>query len=162
MNERQFPVRMVRIDLPKSPALVPITTFGIEQLRQITRQGEAYDVFLKKPRNPKHHRQFFVTLAKIAEAIPPVKVSDGKGGFQTVIATTDSLLNELKLRLGYFDWAQKFDGTVEKHPRSVNFATMGEDEFREFHQAAILFFMEALPGISWPELRRAIEEFIRS
>jgi hypothetical protein len=81
---------------------------------------ESYLVEIKKDRNPKFHRKYMAILRMVV-------ANDHKKRWHTV----DLCLNAVKISLGYYDIEVDMMGRKFPAPRSINFETMGDDEFDE-------------------------------
>lgn len=129
------------------------------------KQGDELLVDFKRNRNIQHHRKLFALL-KIA-----VDNSDA-------YASVDTLLDAIKIDTGYADvgmiklrrdrWAgmlDKFLALFREHdipeptyaivikPQSISFASMSQDKFEPFYDAAVQFVIrEVLPGIDRADL----------
>lgn len=106
-----------------------------------------------RPRSVKYHRRFFGMLNTVWQAC---------GDWQTV----DELLVELKFRAGLVDRQRVVDKATGEvlaeiiKPRSISFAAMSDDEFREFVDRCIKIICEEMvPGLDDAVLR---EEVLRS
>lgn len=98
--------------------LVPADVSAEEWLAAIPVNKEIL-VSGRRPRYPLHHRWFFLLLSRIVQSAP---------GFEDA---TD-LLDAIKLAVGHVKRQQKLSGEVVLLPRSIDFASMGEDEFIRF------------------------------
>lgn len=106
-----------------------------------------------RPRSVKYHRRFFGMLNTVWQAC---------GDWQTV----DELLVELKFRAGLVDRQRVVDKATGEvlaeiiKPRSISFAAMSDDEFREFVDRCIaIICTEMIPGLDDSVLR---EEVLRA
>jgi len=59
--------------------------------------------------------------------------------------TTDSLLDVIKLKSGHFETVVTHKGEALYIPKSINFASMDEDKFKEFFSKAIDICLEFTP-----------------
>lgn len=123
-----------------------------EALRRV-KQGEVVRATLVRPRSVRYHRRFFGMLNTVWQAC---------GDWQTV----DELLTELKFRAGLVDKQRVIDKATGEvlaeiiKPRSISFAAMSDDEFREFVDRCIaIICTEMIPGLDDSVLR---EEVLRA
>lgn len=115
-------------------------------LKQIA-QGEIVTCEIRKPRNIKHHRLWWVLMSLIAENFPeeikPEHISDS-----------------IKMELGYtIKW--KVNGKEYEKPDSISFERLDQIEFSAFYEKAEkLILTKWLPGIDSDTLRKEIEELL--
>lgn len=100
-------------------ALVPADFNADDVVHAIPENGEVL-VTLRRARNPRFHRWFFALLRKVIDN------TDGRW------ASEEQLLYALKMATGHADPAPALTGEVLLHPKSINFAAMGEIEFKSF------------------------------
>ena len=110
-------------------SLVPADEVQAEALDNHARDVD-YQVELKRPRSPAHHRLFFALLSCVID-------NDDDLSEMTRADATDFLLFWLKVRLGYVDRYVFETGKVYYKPRSIAFASMAQDDFREFFDRAL-------------------------
>lgn len=119
---------------------------ALEFLRKLP-QGKVVEVEIKRARNPQHHRKFFALLNLVwsnQERYPSV----------------DCLLAALKISIGHVDMITMPGGKTHLIPRSINFASMNQDEFDDFYKRCLDKIMEHfLPGVTEPELEAELMEF---
>jgi Protein of unknown function (DUF1367) len=135
-----IPLMLMRTDR----GIAPADEQSVSIVRRIA-HGVKFVVTLPpraEERSLRQHRLFFQLLTKLVEAT---------GNW----TTPAELLADLKKVLGHYDWIERADGTVEKHPRSISFAKMDQAEFAEFFRSAVRFLeTEVLPEINMlPEVR---------
>lgn len=112
-------------------------------LRKI-KLGEVVKVDIQRPRNIKHHRQFFALLNAVWAAA---------GDWPSV----EDLLIELKLRLGITkDVIVRESGEVVKVLGSISFASMNQDEFEAFYEGALQALCQMAGGIESDMLRQEV------
>jgi len=109
---------MIHRKIGEQHALVPADVHAEEWLRAIPLDKEVL-ITGRRARSPEHHRTFFGALHLIVEN------SDDWSDI-------DELLDAIKLSVGHVQRRQRLDGTVVIIPRSIDFASMGQDEFRRF------------------------------
>lgn len=109
--------------------------------------GDVVKCEVIRPRSVKYHRRFFGMLNTVWQAC---------GDWQTV----DDLLVELKFRAGLVDRQRVIDKATGEvlaeiiKPRSISFAAMSDDEFREFVDRCIKIICETMvPGLDDAVLR---------
>lgn len=117
-----------------------------EYLRKV-KLGDVVKCEIIRPRSVKYHRRFFGMLNTVWQAC---------GDWQTV----DELLTELKFRAGLVDKQRVIDKATGEvlaeiiKPRSISFAAMSDDEFREFVDRCIaIICTEMIPGLDDSVLR---------
>lgn len=117
-----------------------------EYLRKV-KLGDVVKCEVIRPRSVKYHRRFFGMLNTVWQAC---------GDWQTV----DELLVELKFRAGLVDRQQVIDKATGEvlaeiiKPRSISFAAMSDDQFREFVDRCIKIICETMvPGLDDSVLR---------
>lgn len=123
-----------------------------EYLRKV-KLGDVVKCEIIRPRSVKYHRRFFGMLNTVWQAC---------GDWQTV----DELLTELKFRAGLVDKQRVIDKATGEvlaeiiKPRSISFAAMSDDEFREFVDRCIaIICTEMVIGLDDHVLR---EEVLRA
>src|SRR6185312_717061 len=98
-------------------ALLPADDAAAEALKRIKLHDLVEVPLPKRPRNVKHHRKFFAMLNLVWQN-------------QEIYPSVDSLLFALKVALGHADLvADLATGELHPSPRSISFASMGQDEF---------------------------------
>lgn len=97
-------------------------------------EGREVMVVIRRPRSPSHHRLFFGLLRKVVEN------SD-------LWQDEDELLDAVKIAVGHTKPVQLLDGTIERRPRSISFASMGQDAFSRFFNRAA-FILGQFLGVS--------------
>jgi hypothetical protein len=113
-------------------------------------QGEIIEVTYRRPRNQKHHKLFFALLSLVWSQLD-----------QDDYPTVETLLTELKIRTGHYD-RRDIEVEGKKYPvltpKSISFASMGQDEFAAFFERVCdLVVRDLLPGIHSEELRQEVE-----
>lgn len=87
--------------------------------------GECLECETHKVRNPAHHRKFFALL-------------DNAFLNQEKYTSKPALFLDLKIRAGWYNEHITQDGKVVFIPRSISFARMGQDQFDEFYDQAVI------------------------
>lgn len=110
--------------------LVPNCRDAEEWLRK-TKLDAGVIIDPRRPRNVKHHRKLFALLNLAVDNWP-------------VETTTEALLGLVKIKTGHTTPIQSAGGTIHHIPRSINFESMGQDEFEPFYDAALKLIAIAL------------------
>ena len=122
----------MKLSLVRIPAgLAPITDESVSAIKKLA-IGEEILVDFTKHRNVKNHRRLFSMLQMVI---------DNTEKYQRV----ENLLDELKLRTGHFTTYVSDRGEKRYIPESINFASMGEDEFQRFFSQSIDVLLTFLP-----------------
>jgi hypothetical protein len=129
--------------------LSPQNDCGTELLRGVA-AGTVLRVSVSRPRNLRHHMKYWALCSKVAAAIP--------GDM-----TAENVSDVLKLKTGHYTVVETHDedGVVEinRIPRSISFAKMGQDEFSTFYDRCIVVICEQwLPHLKPSQLRDEIEQ----
>lgn len=122
---------------------------GVEALRKI-KQGDIVRCEVSRPRNVQFHRRYFALLNTVWATC---------GDWPDV----EALLRELKFRVGLVDVQRVVDrktGEVLAElqiPGSISFASMSEDQFREFYNRCVdVVCRDMVPGLDDAVLREEI------
>ena len=91
---------------------------------QKIQMGDTILVDYKRHRNVGNHKRLFSLLNMIVQNTDKYK-------------TVDNLLAVCKLKAGLFETVVSHDGNVVYIPKSINFASLGEDEFKTFFSSVI-------------------------
>lgn len=97
--------------------------------------GDGVRVQPKSPRNAAQHRLFFALLNKVIEG----------GGWE---GTLDGLLTTVKIRLGHIDRVDCGAYGTQIIPKSISFAQMPQNKFREFFDRAAHLLLTQDMGLS--------------
>lgn len=103
----------------KAGALVPADFNADDIVHGIPENGEVI-ITVRRARNPRFHRWLFALLRKVIDN------TDGKW------ANEEQLLFALKIATGHCEASVALEGHTLLHPKSINFASMGEIEFKSF------------------------------
>lgn len=127
----------------RNGALVPVDDEGFEILAKI-RDGREVMCEITQSRNPKHHRLFFAILKFMVE--------------HTDIDSIERAKNMIKIATGHVDDIIASNGNVHYVLRSINWESMGQDEFSAFFDKAVdKITTRWLPeGTSADDVRREI------
>lgn len=82
--------------------------------------GEAYQCEIKHPRNLEFHRKFFALITMLFEN-------------QDIYTDPERLRKDLIIEAGFYNEWTDFNGIVRKEAKSISFARMEEEEFRELY-----------------------------
>jgi hypothetical protein len=106
----------------RSGTIAPANLRTKEAFREFgLKEGQLVTAQVMRARNPKLNALVQVVLTQLADAFG---------------VTTETVKARLKIALGYADFVEKPDGSIEPKPHSFNFEDMAdEDEFREFWRA---------------------------
>lgn len=122
-----------RLFTKRPGALVASDQFADEFMAGIP-DGKTVLVTVRRPRSPQHHRFFFALLRKVVDN------SDDWND-------TEELLDALKIASGHTRPVLCFDGSITRVPRSIDFASMGEDVFTRFKNRA-LYLLGRILGVA--------------
>lgn len=123
--------------------LVPADFVAEEWLQSIA-DGKEILIDWRKPRHPENHRHFFAILRLACEHLPDYP-------------DTDSLLDALKIAVSHTRAVMKADGEMIFLPKSINFASLGEEEFKRFKNRA-LWVLSRILGFDAVTLLPEIDE----
>lgn len=123
-----------------------------EQARAVLakiKAGDMVTVEVKRPRHIKHHRKLFALLNLVVE---------NQDHYQTV----EQLLNALKCATGHADeYPMKNGGGVVMIPRSISFASLGQDEFEQVYDRFVsVICRQVIPGMDENELKAEVLSII--
>ena len=125
-------------------ALVPYTEEGADALRRI-KDGDILEVQFTRPRSQRHHKLFFAML-KI--------VQDNRDS-----GSIDELLDIIKIGVGHTNIILVPNIGLVAVPKSINFASMDQDQFSAFFTRAADYVIAAiLPGIDRQGLMSEVYE----
>lgn len=125
--------------------LVPTSQDGQEMLAAMKADKEVL-VNVHVPRNVRHHRMLFSLLNHVIEG----------GAWE---GDTESLLDAIKIATGHVDRIFGMDGRPYYKTRSINFASMSQDQFKRFFDRAVYYVSTRLLGSDdWEALRDEIIE----
>ena len=108
------------------------------------KDGQELVVSAKKSRNPQHHRKMFALLNICVENTE-------------LFLDVEQVLAVVKIMVGHVDVLQANDGRIFKWPKSISFATMGQDEFSTFYDSVVRAICEnIMPGTDPEDLTREV------
>lgn len=123
--------------------LVP-ADFVAEEWLQALPEGKEVLIDWRKPRHPENHRHFFAILRLACEHLPDYP-------------DTDSLLDALKIAVNHVRPVMKANGDMIFLPKSINFASMGEEEFKRFKNRT-LYVLSRILGFDAVSLLPEIDD----
>lgn len=123
--------------------LVP-ADFVAEEWLDALPEGKEVLIDWRKPRHPENHRHFFAILRLAVEQIDSYD-------------DTESLLDALKIACNHVRPVMKADGEMIFLPKSINFASVGEEEFKRFKNRA-LYILSRILGFDAVTLLPEIEQ----
>ena len=105
--------------------------------------GALVMVEIRRPRNAKHHRKWWVLVQLIADNLeghyPAERISD-----------------LIKVRIGHVTRIRTMSGVTEL-PKSISFASMDQTAFEDFYDRAIAYICsDLLPGLDRDDLTREV------
>lgn len=124
-------------------SLVPADIHAEDWLNAIP-DGKEVLIDWRKPRHPENHRHFFAILRLACDHLENYP-------------DTDSLLDALKIACSHVRPVMKANGDMIFLPRSINFASMGEEEFKRFKNRA-LYVLSQILGFDATTLLPEIDE----
>ena len=150
---------MTKIKMMKgSMGLVPFDQEADEWFGKL-KFGQAVDGEFRLPRNGKFHRLFFAML-NVAFANyewPEVETQWGKAK-----CNFDLFRKYVTVRAGHYQAALTPKGEVRAEPKSISWASMGEDEFKQLYSDVLdVILMEFLSGWTDADMDRAVEQMLR-
>ena len=118
--------------------------FVAEEWLQSIPEGKEILIDWRKPRHPENHRHFFAILRLASDQLENYP-------------DTDSLLDALKIACNHVRPVMKADGNMIFLPKSINFASLGEEEFKRFKNRA-LYVLSQILGFDAVTLLPEIEQ----
>ena len=110
--------------------------------------GETYRAKIVVPRNYKFHKKFFALLNMALENTDKYD-------------TLDSLLIEVKLKLGHYKLHVTTKGKPQYIPKSISFAKMDQVEFEKFYDRTVdIVLKHFLEGMTPDEVEANIAGFM--
>lgn len=123
--------------------------------------GEVITVKYSKARNPRFHRKAFALFKFIFDALPEPDPVNFRGHDIVPAKDFETVRKELTIMAGFYDVVGKVDGSVKLTAKSLSFASMDEDEFRQVYSALIDVGLRVLPySMTGDELERAVENLV--
>lgn len=120
-----------------------------EQALQGIKHGDVVSVEIKRPRNLLHSRKFFAMLQIVFDN-------------QEHYTSLDDLRAVCLCEIGHCNTVQRPDGYI-KYPRSMNFASLDQDEFNALYDKAVTWVCSVvIPGLSERGLSDEVATELRS
>jgi hypothetical protein len=130
-----------------SGILVPMTAVDEGVLRKFP-EGADIKAKLKRSRNAVNHRRFFAMLQFVL---------DNQDKYRNV----EDLLVELKCKVGHYAEHITRTGQIVYVPKSIEFDTMGEDEFKDFKSKVVdVILSDLLKGATMEELDQQAQQIL--
>lgn len=109
--------------------LTPTDERALRRLVKLTNElqpGQSMGMSYNVPRSREFHARHFAILNRIFES--------------QATFTDDTIFRKwAELGAGYCDWVPGLDGAMQAIPKSIDYATLDDQEFREVHQAVMDF-----------------------
>lgn len=105
--------------------------------------GEILRLKIYRDRNIRHHRLFFGLLGMVFRN-------------QEVYLSQEALRFAIMVTAGYVDEIRLSGDKVAMRPKSLSFGSMGQAEFSEFYDAALLAIPRLLPQFEGVDLAREL------
>lgn len=113
--------------------------------------GDIVVADVRRPRNPRHNAKFWVLMQTVWESTE----------IQDRYASPRALAKAIELALGYFDTIKLPDGTVGYAIHSLNFESMGQDEFSTFYSQAIdVIVQQLVPHLNREDLEKRVMDLV--
>jgi len=111
--------------------------------------GDSLEISMRKPRNPLHHKKLFAIINMCLQNMPDY--------MHQKYATSDSILDELKLQCGYYEMRVTLTGKRFYVPKSISFEKMDQTEFEKFYDKSLdIVLRYFLRGLT----RKQVEEHL--
>lgn len=123
-------------------AMIPIDAAGQEYVDSLA-AGEIVRGTFKKDRNPGHHRKFFALLKLVFEN-------------QDKYLSQEGLRFAIAVASGYCDEIALDGNKVTFKPKSINWASMDQQEFNTFYKSALQAIPRLLPQFEGIDLDREL------
>ena len=114
-------------------ALVPADQEASDLLVKV-KPGEAARATIKRARNLKHHRKMMALLRLAFDGWEPGEL-EYKG--EPVEKNFERFRHDIVILAGYYTQVANIRGEVRFEARSLNFASMGQDEFAELYDKVV-------------------------
>jgi hypothetical protein len=139
---------MTRAMFIKQPGRLIPADADAEEMMSGIKNGVGVFVSVKEPRNYKHHQLMFVMLNKICENCLEWK-------------DAHSLLDALKIEVGYVDRVKDLHGKIYLKPKSISFEKMDQTAFRRFYNRLVhVVCTQVIPGLDKEDLEREVNEML--
>lgn len=131
----------------RGKSLVPTDAMGEEAIEKIKADDEVM-VWIKRPRNPRHHRKFMAMVNLIFR-------------HQSKYETMKQLLTAIKLRTGHYE-SYIVDSKPVVVAESISYEAMGQSEFETFYDRVLdIVVSKIIPGLRRSDLKQELEGFAR-
>lgn len=110
--------------------LQPMDDMAAEKLTKF-KTGEAYEIEIKKTRNPKFHGKVFAFFNFC------FAYWKGDNEFQDELKQFDVFRNHLTVMSGYYDSFYNIQGEVRIEAKSLSYSNMSQEEFESLYNALI-------------------------
>lgn len=133
-------------------SLRPIDEAGEEVLRHL-KTGDLVKVDVKRPRNVKFFRMFWVMMTLVHRNLSDELADE--------YPTVETLVAAFKISTGHRDVVALPTGQKVYIPKSISWAKMTEDEFSQFYdRCADIIAKHYLPGVTSDNLKAEVESLI--
>lgn len=130
-------------------SLRPVDQSGEDALRKIG-QGQMVMIEMRRPRNIKHHRKYWILISLVWEQLDEARYP-----------TVEDLHAAIKISAGLRTRIELPDGTLGFIPGSIAFHSMDQTAFDAFfNRVCDLIARHFLPGVTSAELRHEVELLI--
>lgn len=103
--------------------------------------GDTMAFSYRIPRSPKHHKFFFALMGELFDR-------------QEAFEDREQMMDWIKVGAGHVDFVPGLDGVMVALPRSINWASLDEQEFIEVHRAVRDFLWTPhAQAFLWPHMR---------
>lgn len=113
--------------------LVPADQATADYLAKV-KLGTVLHGSFAKARNPAFHRRYFALLNTAFDLWEPGVVDCRHGVPQK---NFDRFRGDLAIMAGYYEIVIRVDGTTRIEPKSISFASMGQEEFEKLYSATV-------------------------
>jgi hypothetical protein len=128
----------------KLAAADPVSLEALESIKL----KETVTAVIRRSRNPGHHRKLFALLSIVFP-------------HQRQYATTQDLLNALKVATGLFDVGKTIDGIPFMIPKSISFAAMSQTEFEQWYDRVVeIITTRIVPNVNSDDLEYQVQEIL--
>lgn len=127
----------------------PVDETSQERFGKISNKAE-FIVDVRMSRNPQFHRKVMSLIRLVWENLPE----------SYVFPDIESLLDEIKLKAGYYKTHTTTKQETLYFPKSISFEEMDEHDFREFFDRALDVIMKDFLPLTKKEIEQEIYEYI--
>lgn len=130
-------------------SLRPVDESGEDALRKLG-QGELVEIEIKRRRNVKHHRKFWLLMSLVHNNL------DGER-----YPTVEDLVSAVKIAAGHRTIIELPNGDVGFIPKSIAFHKMDQGDFDGFYDKVCdLICKHFIPGLKAADLKDEVEHMI--